>query len=75
MKFFQRLYCRLFGHSPVQVPAFVFRSRYGLHEIGTLQCKRCGAMTGRYNRNMAEPLSRGCTEAAGKLPKRKETVK
>jgi RAB protein geranylgeranyltransferase component A len=56
MKFFQRLYCRLFGHFPAQVPAFFFCSRYGPQEIGTLQCKRCGAMTGRYNRNMAESI-------------------
>ena len=64
MKFFQRLYCRLFGHSPAQVPALFFRAWYGPQEIGTLHCKRCGAMTGEYRRNMAEPLSRGCTEVS-----------
>ena len=55
-KAFWKAFCLLFGHSSTQVPALFFRSWDGLIEIGSLHCKRCGAMVGEYKRNMEEPI-------------------
>ena len=55
-RFFQKLTCRLFGHSTVQVPQIFFLSWDGVREIGSLRCKRCGVMLDEYRRNMAERI-------------------
>ena len=51
-----RLVCRLLGHSKTQVPAIFYRSWYGMYEIGSLHCARCGAMLGDYRRNVMEKI-------------------
>jgi len=56
MKLFYKLICLIFGHSATQIPVVFFRSWDGIHEVGSLHCKRCGKMTGEYKRNMAEAL-------------------
>ena len=53
---FHKLICRLFGHSKTQIPAVFFRSWDNVREIGSLHCKRCGAMLGEYQRYVGEPM-------------------
>ena len=59
MHLIRKSICLLRGHSPTQVPALFFRSWDGLIEIGSLHCKRCGAVLGEYSRNMAEEVGAG----------------
>lgn len=55
MSLFWQLVCHLFGHSSEQpVPAVFFRSWDGMVEVGSLHCKRCGGMVGKYKRNLAQ---------------------
>ena len=53
---FNRLICLVKGHSKTQVPAAFYRSWYGMNEIGSLHCARCGAMLGDYRRNVTEKI-------------------
>lgn len=56
MKYLRKLYCYLFGHTKELQPMMFFRNWNGIREIGSLHCKRCGAMLGEYNREMTESL-------------------
>jgi hypothetical protein len=55
-RLFHKLVCHIIGHSKIQEPMVFFRSWNNLHEIGSLHCKRCGAMLGEYKKNLAEPI-------------------
>jgi hypothetical protein len=59
MRLIRKLICLLRGHRSTQVPAVFYRSWDGFQEIGSLHCKRCGAMLGEYSRNMAEEVGAG----------------
>lgn len=54
IRFFQKLFCRVFGHSKTQIPAVLFLLRDGLIEIGYNHCERCGTMFGEYKRNLTQ---------------------
>ena len=55
-RLFHKFICFFRGHSKTQVPMVFFRSWDNLHEIGSLHCKRCGAMLGGYKKNVGEPI-------------------
>ena len=54
LKFFRKLVCYFLGHTKTRVPMILVRSWDGLHEIGSLHCRRCGVMLGEYKKNLAE---------------------
>jgi hypothetical protein len=56
LKIFHKLVCFFRGHTREWDPMAFFRSWNNLHEIGSLHCKRCGAMLGEYKKNLAEPV-------------------
>jgi hypothetical protein len=53
-RLFHKIVCHFLGHTTKNVPFVFFRSWDGLTEIGSLHCKRCGAMVGEYKRNLEE---------------------
>lgn len=56
IRIFHKIVCRIIGHSKTQEPMVLFHSWDSLHEIGSLHCRRCGAMLGEYKKNLAEPV-------------------
>jgi hypothetical protein len=56
LKLFHKLICLVKGHTTDRTPLILFRSWDSLHEIGSLHCRRCGAMLSEYNKNLAEPV-------------------